>query len=383
MLLFKEIFKSGKRGVTPTGIISSIESLFKFFFWGCEVSKKISWIKWDSICLSVTNGGLGVRRIREFNLSLLGKWCWRLLVEKDSLWYCVLKVRYGEVCGRIQEGDRNASAWWKMMGGVREGIGSGVGNWFDDNVERVVGDGKNTFFWTDKWLDGGPLKFQFSRLYSLSVHKECTVEEMTRLGWEEGGNAWGWRRCLWAWEEDSMRECIVLVNNVILQDNINDARRWMLDPVHGYSVRETYRFLTIPAEPTSENVINNVWHKLVPSKVSLFVWRILQDRIPTKLNLVRRHILQLNDNLCVGGCGDIETSDHLFIDCLLFRNVWNLVCQWLGIYLVFPKNIKEHYLQFTQIAALPRASHSYFKIIWLACVWAIWKDRNNCVSKMR
>jgi len=133
----------------------------------------------------------------------------------------------------------------------------------------------------------------------------------------------------------------------------------MLDPIHGYSVRGTYRFLTTRAEPATKNVINNVWHKLVPSKVSLFAWRLLQDRIPTKSNLVRRHILQPNDNLRVGGCCDTETSYHLFIGCALFGNVWNLVCQWLGIYLVFPESIKEHYLQFTQIATLPRATHAF------------------------
>lgn len=363
---FLSIFKA------PTGIISSIESIFKNFFWGgCEVSKKISWIKWDSICLLVNNGGLGVRRLREFNVSLLGKWCWRLLVDKDSLWYRVLKARYGEVCGRIQEGDRNASAWWRMMGGVREGIGSGVGNWFGENVERVVGDGKNTFFWTDKWLDGVPLKLRFSRLYELTVHKECTVEEMVRLGWEEEGNAWGWRRRLWAWEEDSMRECVFLVNHVLLQDNIQDSWRWIPDPIHGYSVRGAYRFLTSQAEPATENIISSVWHRLVPSKISLFAWRLLQDRILTKSKLVRRHILQQNDNICVEGCGFTETTNHLFIGCALFGNVWNLVSQWLGIDVVFPGSIKEHYLQFTQFAAFLRGTHSYFKIIWLACTWAI------------
>ena len=204
---------------------------------------------------------------------------------------------------------------------------------------------------------------------------------MARLGWEEGGNAWGWRRRLWAWEEDSMRECVALVTNIFLQNNTHDFWRWILDPTHGYSVRGAYHFLTSQAEPATENVISTVWHRLVPSKVSLFAWRLLQDRISTKSNLVRRHILQPNDNICVGGCGFTETTDHLFIGCALFGNVWNLVSQWLGIYVVFPRSIKEHYLQFTQLAALPRATHSYLKIIWLACVWAIWKDRNNCVFK--
>jgi hypothetical protein len=63
----------------------------------------------------VDRGGLGVRRLGEFNLSLLGKWCWRMLVEKEGLWYRVLKARYGEDGGRVQDGGRNASSWWRMM----------------------------------------------------------------------------------------------------------------------------------------------------------------------------------------------------------------------------------------------------------------------------
>ena len=94
---------------------------------------------------------------------------------------------------------------------------------------------------------------------------------MARLGWEEKGNALGWRRRLLAWEEDSVRECVVLLNNVILQDNIQDFWRWMVDPIHGYSVHGTYRFLTFAIEPVTESEINNVWHKFFPSKVSLFL----------------------------------------------------------------------------------------------------------------
>nr|ABN06021.1 Lipocalin [Medicago truncatula] len=49
-----------------------------------------------------------------------------------------------------KEGGREVSGWWRMMCKVREGVGSGVGNWFDDNIRRVVGNGSSTFFWTDK-----------------------------------------------------------------------------------------------------------------------------------------------------------------------------------------------------------------------------------------
>ncbi|MCI56595.1 putative non-LTR retroelement reverse transcriptase [Trifolium medium] len=70
---------------------------------------KISWISWNDVCLGKEYGGLGIRQMREFKTALLGKWCWRLLVVRDGLWYRVLAARYGEVAGRLAVGGRNGS----------------------------------------------------------------------------------------------------------------------------------------------------------------------------------------------------------------------------------------------------------------------------------
>jgi len=138
---FLSFFKS------PAGIISSIEYIFKKKNWGgCEENRKIAWINWESICTPKDVGGLGVRRIGAFNLSLLGKWCWRMLTAKEGLWYRVLKARYGESGGGLQEGGRNDSSWWRMLCRVREGVGEGVGRWFDENTRRVLGNGRDTLF---------------------------------------------------------------------------------------------------------------------------------------------------------------------------------------------------------------------------------------------
>jgi len=89
----------------PSGIISSVESLFNNFFGGgSEDHMKISWIGWHNVCLQKEYGGLGVRQLREFNYALLGKWCWRMLVDRGDFWYRVLVARYGEVGGRLGAG---------------------------------------------------------------------------------------------------------------------------------------------------------------------------------------------------------------------------------------------------------------------------------------
>jgi len=45
--------------------------------------------------------GLGVRQMREFNLALLGNWCWRMLVYRGGFRYRVLVARYCEEAGRL------------------------------------------------------------------------------------------------------------------------------------------------------------------------------------------------------------------------------------------------------------------------------------------
>jgi len=63
----------------PSGIISTLEYIFNaFFLGGCEGIRKITWIKWETVCLQKEEGSLRVRRLREFNLALLGKWWWRI-----------------------------------------------------------------------------------------------------------------------------------------------------------------------------------------------------------------------------------------------------------------------------------------------------------------
>jgi len=53
----------------------------------------------DTLCLNKDHGGLRVRRLKEFNLALFGKWCWKMLVDTNSLWYKVLCAHCGQEGG--------------------------------------------------------------------------------------------------------------------------------------------------------------------------------------------------------------------------------------------------------------------------------------------
>ncbi|GAU46317.1 hypothetical protein TSUD_243380, partial [Trifolium subterraneum] len=244
----------------PSGIISTLESIFCHFFWGgCEANRKIAWIKWDTICLNRENGGLGVRRLKEFNISLLGKWVWRCLVENDSPWSLVLRAKYGEEGGRVRFSEGVGSSWWRGLNSVRSGVGLRDDRWLLDNIRKKVGGGRGSLFWLDPWLEDSPLSRSFSRLYVLAVDKNILVADMFAAGWGVGGEAWKWRRRLFAWEEELVAGCIARLCNVSLQAGVPDSWVWQLHNLGCYSVKSAYSYLTASEVRLNGNFDKFLW----------------------------------------------------------------------------------------------------------------------------
>ena len=177
-----------------------------------------------------------MRQLREFNLALHGKLCWRMLVDRGGFWYRVLVARYGEEVRRLEVGGRSVSSWWREMVKIRDGVAGAVGGWFGERMSKVIGDDKSTFFWYDNWLGDIPLCRRFGRLFDLATDKLITVADMCVLGWEVGGGAWRWRRVLWTWEEEMLEECRKVLDGVIVQANILDRWQWDPDIHEGYTV---------------------------------------------------------------------------------------------------------------------------------------------------
>ena len=216
------------------------------------------------------NGRLGVRRIREFNLTLLDKWCWRLREEIRSLWIRVLAARYRKKGGCIGDGGRRSSGRWNNLNSIKGGRCAGVGRWFDDNLCWKVGDDVDTLFWWDPWLEEGVLKSRFSLLFYLANNKMMTVEYMNTLGWSEDGEAWNGKRRLLAWEEEQVRECCELLHYFVLQADVADRWLWQLNKSKIYNVYSAYNYLLIIDHKLTTNHTNIIRHKEAPLKFTIF-----------------------------------------------------------------------------------------------------------------
>jgi len=91
-----------------------------------EGGRKINWVEWSVVCQPKDKGGHGVKDVHLMNLSLLGKWRWRLLYGENTLWKEVLEKRYGEkVDAKLEGGEEvcsnSALKWWKDLVNLDKG----------------------------------------------------------------------------------------------------------------------------------------------------------------------------------------------------------------------------------------------------------------------
>jgi len=100
-----------------------IESLFTIFFWvgGVKTIGKFLGLVGNMFVLGKEFGGLEVRKMWEFNTALLGKWCWRMLVDRRGLWYKVLVTHYGKEAERLVVRGWISSSWWREVDKIRDG----------------------------------------------------------------------------------------------------------------------------------------------------------------------------------------------------------------------------------------------------------------------
>lgn len=76
-------------------VSNEIKSLVKCFIWDSFDNKRIiSLVGWDFICQSKGYSGLGLRKLRDQNISFLMKLGFKIVSDREALWVQVLRSKY-------------------------------------------------------------------------------------------------------------------------------------------------------------------------------------------------------------------------------------------------------------------------------------------------
>ena len=75
---------------------------------------------------------------------------------------------------------------------------------------------------------------------------------------------WNWRRRLFAWEDELVRECVDCISNIVLQDEMVDRWVWKPHSSQRYTIKSAYNYLTAVEEVVTNGRNHVLWIKVFP-----------------------------------------------------------------------------------------------------------------------
>ncbi|KAL7587442.1 hypothetical protein Lser_V15G40495 [Lactuca serriola] len=276
----------------PQGIIDQLDKIRRRFLLG--------------------EGGLGVGSLLAQNIALLIKWWWRFMNDKGSFWKEVIMSihnLYNKPAIYIARKTTNG-IWCDISKAVK-------------SIEKLHIDHKDIFALTPETVKNCRLEDRFSGI----------------------GFSWMWRHE--PTSDIELKELLELyldIGNMTIEKNSKYGFRFILNPTGEYIVKIMRKLLESKLIPFKGPAI--WWSKLIPLKVSGFIWRAVLGRIPVADTLATRGII-IPNNLCPLCNKETETVDHILVTCEYSREVQYWILKWCGIEKSGFKNVKE----FTDYAA--------------------------------
>ncbi|CAN1167006.1 Putative ribonuclease H protein At1g65750 [Linum perenne] len=340
----------------PVSICDSIDRKIRNFIWGStEGARKIHNINWGTVCKPKGMGGLGLRNARDLNKAFLMKLVWGLLKNPSDLWAKVLIAKYLKKTpeGFVLARKTGFSAIWRGILKVWQNVVNGL--------QRSIGDGRGTRFWTDRWVDGGDVLIDHA-LNIQGVNASICVDEACSVNGE--------------WNSDFIFS--VLPRDIALQvigmtpprNNIGqDSFIWGLEPNGKFSISSAYQLLTVLSPDSRDPTWVGVWRWPGPNRIKHFLWLATHKRLLTNEERSRRHLT--NQVVCPRCSLRTESISHVLLECQFALQVWDKTLP---------------------LALTERRRHNSFDSWWCdmlkntssnvkfgVTAWLIWKARNKFI----
>ncbi|KAL5167040.1 putative ribonuclease H protein [Glycine soja] len=293
-----------------------------------------------------------------------------------ALWVAVLEAKYGGWRGLTEEGSSSLqSIWWRDLKKVIHQ--SHHGKTLHQQINWKVHAGDKVRFWEDRWISHDQsLAEKYPRLYMNSAQQHQLIGllgKYSNYGWEWN---FSWRRQLFDSEIEIAISFLSEVEGKSIHTQGSDSWVWAADTSGIYSTRSAYS--TFWEEAAVENLhecFEDLWKIKIPSKIAVFTWRMLWDRLPTKSNLRARQV-QILDMTCPFCRRVEENASHIFIHCIKIQPIWWETMSWINLKGAHPWSIKDHFMQYSSLQVdgiRPRR----WQIWWLAVTWSTWQLRNR------
>lgn len=169
--------------------------------------------------------------MRAKNLTLLGKWRYRFLVEHEAPWRNIMK----NLCG--DDGD----FWERTNSGLKKGVWEGIISSsiaidkldvpFGKSFMRKIDDGSQTSFWLGTWFAPDIiLKDHYPCLYALDEYKSAIVSDRCVSNNGKTAGCWNWRSNPRCRDVDDLKSLTSVIKGFEISGNSPNRWVWFFDP---------------------------------------------------------------------------------------------------------------------------------------------------------
>lgn len=250
---------------------------------------------------------------------------------------------------------------------------------FAASTKVTIGDGTRASFWLSPWLGHGTLSQRFPRLFNHSRRKHITVQEAMK------GDTWI-RDLAHGQNQHLLSEVLSLHRELQrsgppARPGEQDAISWKLSGTGSYSAKLAYRVQFQGRIATNFDQL--IWKAWAPGKIKIFAWLLLRDRLWCNDRLQRRG--WPNSYFCQLCVRSLESSSHLFWNCLESRQVWSRIGQWQCCSSLSPAaswcSRNSTTIVQTILARTDTPHRQGARSILLLACWEIWQERNKCTFR--
>ncbi|XP_026414361.1 uncharacterized protein LOC113310013 [Papaver somniferum] len=339
----------------PDKTLAKMDRLQRDFWWNKSDQKNRVYSKdWKSICIPKSQGGLGLRNPKKFNVSMLTRLTWRVISNPNALWVKVLKSKYFKNTNPLLKSRRTTISW--IWSSIRTGM-----EILRENCILDLSLHSNLDIWSERWIPNAEFPIH------PTVIEEETPMKINDLITDNGH-----------WNVDILNTYFApyIVHRILTLPVPNaevDELKWLHTKDGVPSVKSVYRVLT--KDLGDHNPIwKKIWKLKCQPRVQLFLWKLYSDALPFNSRLAR-HTKKASPSCCLCTCGQNEDAIHLFINCPFVTAIW------FGLGLT-PLFAGSNYT--TMHGWIDYLFHNYNKILVgkaTYVMWSVWKHRCDVIFK--
>jgi hypothetical protein len=292
-------------------------------------------VAWEKVMRPINLGGLGIHNLEIMSWTLQMRWFWLEKIGAAQSWAGLRILVY-----------HNASAMFAIA------------------IESLVGNGRNTYFWTGRWLHGSYLEYLAPNVVScvpLRFRKRRSIFEALQgiqcnLGWR------GLAEYLKLWDMLGA----VNLDNSISGNLMHQEYSQQNQPIRIFFIG------AITFEPWK-----NVWKTWAPGKCKTFMWLAIRNRCWTADRLQKRGLPHLDH--CLLCDQEEENIQHILTSCVFARQFWFVVLKPLNLGHQTPtRNVV--FADWWKVEKQIQKQHMKgFNSLCIMGARILWKHRDNCV----